>query len=76
IGGAQSAAGLVIAAIGTDGTKFYEAGKTVKQAAYDVQKQPWSKAEVPARDARLQQAKMLGSTPVVGDVTETSRLQQ
>ena len=76
IGGSHSAAGLVIAAIGADGKKFYEAGKTVKQAAYDVQKQPWSKADVPARDARLQQAKMLGSTPVVGDVTETTRLQE
>lgn len=76
IPGAQSAAGLVIAAIGSDGAKFYEAGKTVKQAAYDVQKQSWSKADVQARDARLQQAKMLGSTPVVGDVDETARLQQ
>lgn len=76
ISGSQSAAGLVIAALGDDGNKFYAAGKTVKQAAYDIQKQSWSKGDVQARDARLQQAKQLGSTPVVGDVGETSRLQQ
>ena len=74
--GSSSAAGLVVAALGSDGSSFYEAGKTVKQAAYDVQRQSWSKAEVASRDLRLSQAKTLSATPVVGDVAETSRLQQ
>lgn len=76
IAGSHSAAGLVKAALGADGARFYEAGKTVKQAAYDVQKQSWSKADIVGRDARLLQAKTLGSTPVVGDVAQMSRLQQ
>ena len=74
--GSSSGAGAVIAALGEDGNKFYQAGKTVKQAAYDVQKQSWSKADVVGRDARLSQAKLLGSTPAAGDLTQTSRLQQ
>lgn len=74
--GAASGAGVVIAALGEDGNKFYLAGKTVKQAAYDVQKQSWSKADVAAREARLSQAKLLSATPVVGDVAQTTRLQQ
>lgn len=76
IPGAQSAAGMVMAALGGDGNKFYQAGKTVKQAAYDVQRQSWSKADVAAREQRLAQAKALSSTPVVGDVSETARLHQ
>jgi hypothetical protein len=76
ITGANSAAGLVIAALADDGNKFYEAGKAVKQSAYDIQKQSWSKADVPNRDLRLMQAKSLSATPVVGDIAETARLQQ
>ncbi|UTP38968.1 hypothetical protein M9M90_17340 [Phenylobacterium sp. LH3H17] len=74
--GSSSAAGLVMAALGDDGNKFYTAGKAVKQSAYDVQKQPWSKAEVPNRDVRLLQAKSLSTTPLVGEVAQTVRLQQ
>lgn len=74
--GSSSGAGVVIAALGEDGNKFYQAGKTVKQAAYDVQKQSWSKGEVAGREARLSQAKMLGVTPVAGDISQTTRLQQ
>lgn len=76
IQGSGSAAGLVVKALADDGGKFYEAGKTVKQAAYDVQKQPWSKVEIAGRDLRLSQTKALSATPVVGDVAETARLQQ
>ncbi|MBA4013815.1 MAG: hypothetical protein C0481_18285 [Phenylobacterium sp.] len=76
IAGADSAASLVKAALGDDGNKFYAAGKTVKQAAYDVQKQSWSKADVVGREMRLSEAKSLGARPVVGDVAQTTRLQQ
>jgi hypothetical protein len=76
ISGSASAAGLVIAALGQDGTRLYDAGKAVKQAAYDVQHQRWSKSEVPNREGRLAQAKSLSATPAVGDMEETARLQQ
>ena len=74
--GSNSAASLVVAALADDGNRFYANGKAVKQSAYDVQKQPWSKADVPNRDVRLLQAKSLSTTPVVGDVAQTVRLQQ
>ena len=76
LNGSASAAGLVVEALGDGGQKLYDAGKAVKQSAYDIQKQPWSKADVPDRDLRLSQAKTLSATPVVGDLMETARLQR
>jgi hypothetical protein len=76
ISGSASAAGLVVAALGGDAQKLYDNGKAVKQSAYDIQHQAWSKADVPNRDQRLSQAKTLSATPVVGDMAETARLQQ
>jgi len=73
--GSASAAGLAIQALGTEGQKLYDAGKAVKQSAYDVQKQPWSKADVPNRDQRLTQAKILSATPQTADPALMSRLQ-
>lgn len=76
LSGSASAAGLVIAALGNDAQKLYDNGKAIKQAAYDIQKQPWSKAEVAAREARLANAKSISAAVMSGDVTETARLQQ
>jgi len=76
LSGSASAAGLVITALGADGTRLYDAGKAVKQAAYDLQHQPWSTDEVQNRDIRLLQAKTLSTQTVVGDVAESTRLQQ
>jgi len=76
IEGSASAAGLVIAAIGGEARRLYDGGKAVKQSAYEIQKQPWSKAEVAGRDARLAHAKSLGSAAMHGDVEQTARLQQ
>jgi hypothetical protein len=76
ISGSASAAGLVIAAIGADGRKLLDQGRSVKQAAYEVQHSAWSKGEVAGRDARLQQAKQLSTTPGLGEIEETARLQQ
>lgn len=75
IEGAASAAGLVRATLGGEGQKLYDAGKAVKQSAYDVQKQKWSKVEVANRPVRLAQAKSLSAVTLVGDVAETARLQ-
>ncbi len=73
--GSASAAGLVMNALGDDGHKLLETGRSVKQAAYDVQHQAWSKSEVPGRDGRLALAKALSSTSTLGEVAETARLQ-
>jgi hypothetical protein len=74
LAGSASAAGLAVQALGGEGQKLYDLGKAVKQSAYDVQKLPWSKADVPNRDLRLSQAKMLSATPLVGDLAESARL--
>jgi len=74
--GSAGAAGLVIASLGGDGQRLYDNGKAIKQAAYEIQKQPWSKAEVAGRDARLANAKSLSAAAMAGDVNETARLQQ
>jgi hypothetical protein len=73
--GSESAAGRVVTALGDDGRQMLELGKSVKQAAYDVQRSPWSKADVPGREGRLALAKQLSTTPVLGETAETSRLQ-
>jgi hypothetical protein len=74
--GSAGAAGLVITAIGGEGQRLYDYGKSVKQSAYDIQRQPWSKTEVADRVGRLQAAKTLSATAMTGDVAETARLQQ
>jgi hypothetical protein len=73
--GSASAAGLVIAALGDDGLKLLAQGKQVKQAAYDVQRSSWSKADVSSRESRLAMAKQLSTVPLRGDMAETNRLQ-
>ncbi len=76
IQGSASAAGLIIAAIGSDAQRLYDQGKSVKQAAYDIQKQPWSKTDVTSRPERLAGAKSVSASAMTGDVAETARLQQ
>jgi len=76
LSGSAGAAGLVISALGNDAQRLYDNGKSVKQAAYDIQKQPWSKVDVPGREARLANAKSLSAAAMAGNVDETARLQQ
>ena len=70
------AAGLVIANLGSDAQRLYDAGKAVKQSAYDIQKQSWSKSDVQGRESRLAAAKSASVTAMAGDMAETARLQQ
>jgi hypothetical protein len=70
--GASTAAGSVVAALGADGRALYDQGGKVKQAAYDIQAFPWSKAEVANRPMRLDQAK--AAAPLMGDTSETEKL--
>ena len=73
--GSASAAGLVMGALDADGRKLMEVGLTVKQAAYDVQRQAWSKTEVVGRDGRLAMAKELSLTTAPGEIAQTQSLQ-
>jgi len=72
---AASAAGLVQAALSADAAKVQRAGALVKQAAYDVQHQAWSKKDIPGREARLANAKLLSAQPLSPPAEDVQRLQ-
>jgi hypothetical protein len=72
--GAASAAGLVVNALNADGGKIRGLGAQVKQAAYDVQTQAWSKAAIPNAPARLANAKALSASPILPPEEETRKL--
>jgi hypothetical protein len=74
IRGSESAAALVGATLAEQGEHLLSAGKGVKQAAYDIQHQPWSKSEVSNPDGRLADAKTLSKTPLVATGEDTARL--
>ena len=74
--GAQGAADLIVAGVGSEGTKLLLSGRAVKQAAYDVQRQPWSKKEVVNRDGRLIEARTLSTAPMLGDAADILMLSQ
>jgi hypothetical protein len=73
--GAESAAGLIVSALGGEATKVLLTGRAVKQSAYDVQRQKWSKEFVSDREGRLADVRVLSATPVRGDIQEVSRMQ-
>jgi hypothetical protein len=75
-GGADRAAGLIEKALNRDTGRLFSAGAAVKQSAYDIQHQEWSKAFVPDRDARLSQAKLLSTQPIAGDISDVALLEQ
>jgi hypothetical protein len=74
--GADSAAGLVVAALGSEGLQMFNAGKAVKQSAYDVQHANWSKSDIAGRPARLADAKALSASPLPPEASESTRLMQ
>jgi hypothetical protein len=74
--GADSAAGLVIGAFSDQGQKLIATGGQLKQAAYDVQHQSWSKADVADRPGRLALAKSLSAETQKGVEVSTLRLEQ
>lgn len=71
---AASAALLVSNTLRADAAKIRQAGELVKQAAYDVQRQDWSKAEVAGRDARLNNAKLVSSQPIITPTEDVALL--
>ena len=74
--GSDRAAGLVTQALRRDSTRLFTTGRAVKQAAYDVQHQEWSKAFVPDRDIRLIQARAASTTPLRADPADIAFLEQ
>jgi hypothetical protein len=72
--GAAGAAGLVITTLNTDSAKLRGSGELVKQFAYDVQHQAWSKKDVVDPAARLARAKSLSATPMTPVPTEVETL--
>ncbi|MDV6329753.1 hypothetical protein [Asticcacaulis sp. 201] len=55
--GADAAARRVILALSSDGQLVFKAGAAVKQSAYDIQMQKWSREFVIDREGRLAKAK-------------------
>lgn len=74
--GAQSAAGVIVSNLSADGAAVHRAGAAVKQSAYDVQRQKWSREFVKDRDARLANAKRLSTMPIIGAPEESATLMQ
>lgn len=74
--GADSAAGLMIGAFSDQGQKLIATGGQLRQAAYDVQHQSWSKADVADRPGRLALAKSLSDQPMEAVEVATLRLAQ
>jgi len=62
--GAPTAAGLVITTLNADSSRVRGAGELVKQFAYDVQHQAWSKKDVIDPAGRLARAKAVSSAPM------------
>ena len=73
--GSDSAAGRIIAKIGDAGTQIYTGGKAVKQSAYDIQHQAWSKTDVSDRDGRLARAKSNSAAQMMSSLNQVNQLQ-
>ena len=72
--GASAAATAASRALAADGARVADAGRAVKQSAYDMQKQSWSKSDIPDRPGRLARAKTLAATPMAATPEEMSAL--
>jgi hypothetical protein len=76
IPGAQSAAGLILTRLTADGAALQKTGSAVKQAAYEVQHQPWSKEAVADREGRLALAKQLSASPMAPSTGDSAQILQ
>jgi hypothetical protein len=74
--GSDGAAGLAKEALSSTGLKLYGAGKTVRQASYDIQHQDWSKTEVADRTGRLAAMESEGRSPLPEASDHIGALQQ
>lgn len=74
--GAQAAAGLIIASLNAEGARVRGAGELVKQSAYDVQHQAWSKAPVKDPAGRLAHAKAISAAPMTADSADLEQMKK
>jgi hypothetical protein len=72
--GASAAAGLIIASLQAEGARVRGAGELVKQSAYDVQHQAWSKEFITDPTGRLAHAKAVSSTPMSPEPADVAQL--
>lgn len=72
--GAAGAAGLIVATLEDQGRRVRTAGEQVKQSAYTVQREAWSKASIPNPELRLANIKALGSALPPADSPVLERL--
>jgi hypothetical protein len=76
IPGAAHAAALVGAELRQEGGQLFETGRAVKQSAYDVQHQAWSKQTVPDQPSRLARAKTLAASAIIPAPDDVSHMLQ
>ena len=74
--GSDSAAGLVMASLMAKGQNQLDTAGAVKQSAYDIQHQAWSKETVTNREQRLIDAKATSASSLMSTSEDVSRLQQ
>jgi hypothetical protein len=72
---ANAAAGLITAALQADAARVRHAGELIKQAAYDVQHDAWSKGEVADREGRLATAKAVSNQAITPPAEDVAKLQ-
>jgi hypothetical protein len=70
----RRAAGLAKAALAAQGMRLFNQGNAVKQAAYTIQHQSWSLADVPDREGRAATVKRLSSSQRSSSGSETAAL--
>jgi hypothetical protein len=76
IRGANDASALIGATLRDQGGQLFSTGRAVKQSAYDVQRQAWSKRTVPDQMSRLAQAKSMAQFPYIPAPDDVSHLLQ
>ena len=76
IEGADGAASHINAVLTAQAERLAETGRKVKQSAYDIQHQAWSRQTVPDGAARLALAKRLANLPVAPTAEDVAHLFQ
>lgn len=74
--GADSAAGLIVAKLSADGAAMNRTGAAIKQAAYEIQHQPWSKQIIADREGRLAATKQISGVVMTGSSEDNAHLMQ
>ena len=74
--GAPAAAGLIIASLNAEGARVRGAGELVKQSAYDVQHQAWSKTSITDPVGRLAHAKAVSAAQMTSESADLDQMKR